>query len=547
MQPSTFLLKSIKTLVIDDSSMYRVSAREMLIKLGFTASDIVFAQDGKQAVSHCREQSFDLVLCDYNLGVAPDGYDLLDQLKEECLLPPSCVLVIITGDGSSEVVRGFSELEPDGYLLKPISFDILKERLPKLISRKFKLRTPLDLINQGKYEEAVEEADVIMFEGGDIGFNAQLLKAKAYMLSGQLDLARNLLVSLKSPNKPSVIQLELAELAFQQRNYSLCEYLLETFSGTKFASPLDLKAKLAFAKGDYGQSIEFLELAISMSPKSVVRYALLTFCYIARLDLSDAVEAQKKLVKRAKRSFRYDIEMIQLGSSLYLDHSSLTQTTINPPLLNELPTWLGEWRDNFPRTSYQYFELLCVARAHLIQSNNNKATTVYEKYQALLAQREEPISLMEQIESVKISLLLRNTEQFELEYEKVKVSLNRDKDNNIRSSALLLYLAKWTTEVTSLLEQYDTNMELSREYFTGRDYEEAILRAIEAMKVSPVGNVEGSIHTLRCLSKAWPIGMSKKEVLAIFNANRDAVIGCDFVQTAEYKSLMKKMLDQFNL
>ncbi|MGF1721036.1 response regulator [Vibrio kyushuensis] len=547
MQASPFLLQSLKTLVIDDSSMYRASAREMLIKLGFSTSNIIFANDGKQAVSVCRELSFDLVLCDYNLGIAPDGYDLLDQLKDEDLLPPSCVLVIITGDGSSEVVKGFSELEPDGYLLKPISFDILKDRLPKLIDKKLKLRKPLELVNADKFDEAIEEADALAFAGGEVGFNAQLLKVKALMLKGELHLARNLLVSLKNPSKPSAMQLELANLALQQRNYPLCEYLLESFSSSKIAKPLDLRAKLAFVKGEYTQSVEYLEQAISTSPKSITRYSLLTYCYVAQFDLNEAITAQKKLINRAKGSFRFDIEMIQLGASLYLDFCSLSQESSNITQLKDFPTWLGEWRDNFPRISYQYFELLSVARAHLIQSNIHKATVVYQKYKMLLEQRDEPISLMEQIESVKISMLLRNSEQFDAEYEKLKITLNRDKDTNICSAALLLYIAKWVAQMSSLLSEYDSKIALSQQHFAASEYEDAVLRSIEAMAVSPVGNADGSIHTLRCLSKAWPVGKSKKEMLAIFNANRDAVIGCDFAQTTEYENLMKKMLSQFSL
>jgi len=122
--------KNRPIMIVDDCSMMCNALRGMLQKMGFRSEQIDLVDNAKIALSQCAAKAYQLVLLDFNLGLGGmNGYQLLTTLREEKLLPPDCVCVVVTAETSSEVVRSFMALKPNGYLVKPISYNMLNQRL----------------------------------------------------------------------------------------------------------------------------------------------------------------------------------------------------------------------------------------------------------------------------------------------------------------------------------------------------------------------------------------------------------------------------------
>ena len=68
-----------KFLLIDDFSNVRKSVKGMLNSLG--VSHVSEASNGTEATKSVRDQTFDVILCDYNLGKSKNGSQLLEEWR----------------------------------------------------------------------------------------------------------------------------------------------------------------------------------------------------------------------------------------------------------------------------------------------------------------------------------------------------------------------------------------------------------------------------------------------------------------------------------
>ena len=127
-------LASKSYLVIDDFADMRSMLRSMLVAYGVT--NIEMAGNGKDAIKMLAKKTYDVVLCDYNLGEGKDGQQLLEEGKDKGLIPYSTAFLMITAENTMEMVMGAVEYLPDDYLSKPFNKDMLRSRLEKVIVRK---------------------------------------------------------------------------------------------------------------------------------------------------------------------------------------------------------------------------------------------------------------------------------------------------------------------------------------------------------------------------------------------------------------------------
>src|SRR6266511_2918589 len=91
-------------LVVDDSSVIRKVARRILEGLEFK---ILEAEDGQQALEHCKRELPDAVLLDWNMPVM-DGYDFLKALRR---MPDGDMLLVVfctTENDVAHIARALS-------------------------------------------------------------------------------------------------------------------------------------------------------------------------------------------------------------------------------------------------------------------------------------------------------------------------------------------------------------------------------------------------------------------------------------------------------
>ena len=115
-----------KVLLVDDFRNFIITMRNMLASLGFVIIDT--ANDGEEAVSRIMSRRYDIVLCDYNLGPGKDGQQVLEEVKQRQLLSPLTIFMMVTAENSLEMVMGAAEYQPDEYLIKPFTKQVLEKR-----------------------------------------------------------------------------------------------------------------------------------------------------------------------------------------------------------------------------------------------------------------------------------------------------------------------------------------------------------------------------------------------------------------------------------
>lgn len=153
---------SLRVLIVDDASIVVVTLKSMLIKIGFNDRLISYCSTARASIQLARQEPYDLILCDYNLGRGMNGKQVFEEMKHHGLLHDKSVFILITGESSAAVVHSIIELKPDDYLLKPFNVMSLKERVTSAINRKHTLYKLYKMQSKHQFEEGLALCDEIL-------------------------------------------------------------------------------------------------------------------------------------------------------------------------------------------------------------------------------------------------------------------------------------------------------------------------------------------------------------------------------------------------
>lgn len=122
----------MNVLIVDDSPAIRgVLKRVLRNTMASTTEDIYEASDGVEALASLKEHTIGLVLSDVNMPNM-DGIQLLRQIRsnrEYDRVP----VVMVTTDSSQHRVMEAVELGANGYIRKPFTPDIVKDKLASIL------------------------------------------------------------------------------------------------------------------------------------------------------------------------------------------------------------------------------------------------------------------------------------------------------------------------------------------------------------------------------------------------------------------------------
>ncbi|MGL5291980.1 MAG: chemotaxis response regulator CheY [Vibrionaceae bacterium] len=123
--------KNIKILVVDDFSTMRRIVKNLLRELGYT--NVIEADDGTTALPLLKNGDVDFVITDWNMP-GMQGLDLLKHIRSDAALKHLPVLMI-TAEAKREQIIAAAQAGVNGYIVKPFTSVILKERLDKIFER----------------------------------------------------------------------------------------------------------------------------------------------------------------------------------------------------------------------------------------------------------------------------------------------------------------------------------------------------------------------------------------------------------------------------
>ena len=146
-------------LVIDDERAIRNTLKDILEYENYT---VTLAEDGEQAIALCKDNTYDLALCDIKMP-KKDGIEVLTELSQN---HPDITVVMISGHGDIETAVDAIKRGAYDFIAKPIDLnrllitvknglekgDLVQETkvLKKKVSSKYQMVGESDGINQVK-------------------------------------------------------------------------------------------------------------------------------------------------------------------------------------------------------------------------------------------------------------------------------------------------------------------------------------------------------------------------------------------------------------
>jgi len=294
-----------RCLIVDDMNEIRGSLKRMLTTLGVQSADT--AANSEQAIEACEKVSYDLVMCDYNLGAGQDGQQVLEELRFRKLLKNTSLFLMITAETSRDMVLGALEYLPDDYLTKPITPAMLQTRLNRIVIRHEDLLPIKQAIDDDDYDQAIAQCQIKIDNQGKYLSNYLRIQAELLFRQKDYDAAQRIYErSLKSSN-PVWAQLGLGKSYLARQMFQEAEEKLQAVvdHDERYVEAHDLLAEVFSQQADYERSQQCMQNAAEVSPKSVLRQRRLANMAAQNKDQTASLKARRSALKVGEHSCYY--------------------------------------------------------------------------------------------------------------------------------------------------------------------------------------------------------------------------------------------------
>lgn len=296
-------LKTKKFLIIEDHAAMRKAIREMLYTLA--AELITEASNGLNAIAAMEKEKFDIVLCDYNLGIGKNGQQVLEEAKYRKLLPYKAIFIMVTAEQNQSMVLGAMENKPDEYLTKPFNAQQLLTRLERNYGFKEYLADIEQALADGHLSLAIRYCD------------DKLLENNRRMHSSLLKLRAELAVKVGDFKKATAIYQEILtqrEVYWARQGTGIIAYLQNDFAGAitifqklieehpMLLETYDWLTRTYEALGNFPAAQRTLDSATKLSPQAILRQKKLAAIADKTGQLDVAEKAYKAAVNLGKHS-----------------------------------------------------------------------------------------------------------------------------------------------------------------------------------------------------------------------------------------------------
>lgn len=294
-------IKNKFVLVIEDLPEVRGSMRQMLTTFG--AKNIEEAPNGERALEKLRGQTFDIILCDYNLGDGKDGQQVLEEAKLEEIITYSAVFIMVTAENYMGMVMGAIEYMPDDYLSKPFTKDMLKSRLEKLLEKKRPLKDISLFVKQKDYKTAISLCNKLIQEKKSVLEALRIKMDLSFKLEAYDEIKEFLDEVLSQYNVPWA-KLGLGKVFYFKEDYEQAEKVFRELiaENSNYIHAYDWLAKTCHETGRKEEAQEVLVKGTGISPKSLNRQKNLGEIALENKDMSVAASSFKAAVQYGKGS-----------------------------------------------------------------------------------------------------------------------------------------------------------------------------------------------------------------------------------------------------
>lgn len=501
-------LKVAHVLILDDSQMFRTATAGMLYKIGFRPEQVHQAADAATAWRLCRSRTMDLILCDYNLGGGADGLSFFDQLQSQGLLPATTLFVIVTGDANTSVFLSFAEHSPDDYLIKPINFAALRERVMKIHARKRLLGPIQQALNDQRLDDAEHYLEQAIVGGPALASSLDLLRARLLLARNQADAAYNLLTSSLLRSADDNIRLELARLMWQLgRGPQALGYLDAIASrGPVQLQGLLLRATIQIAQRAFGAALDSLEQSLKLAGNNSTRHYQCGFLALIANKPGDALDHFDSAASGQQSAMHPDPQPLLQAIRLRLDQAQHADEKQINSLVMEIGLHIKDLRAQF--SDSKEVEQLIRCRLRILAGNIGEAQQHLASYLAACQGDDgHRPDLLEQIDCAKCQFNLCRFDEAMATLQQARQLLPTGSGNSSDELLLATHLGQITAQMSEARKRALEVRKRGIAALHSNNPITAVESLLQAIRLMP-SDADSAFQLFLALGQAWPRGYS---------------------------------------
>jgi CheY-like chemotaxis protein len=116
-------------MIVEDEGVVSIDIRNMLRKAGYGIAAVAF--QGEEAVQKAEQSEPDLILMDIGLKGEIDGIEAAKRIRDRFQIP----VVFLTGFADEVTLAKAKEVNPAGFIIKPINEDELNKTLDDILKK----------------------------------------------------------------------------------------------------------------------------------------------------------------------------------------------------------------------------------------------------------------------------------------------------------------------------------------------------------------------------------------------------------------------------
>lgn len=384
-------LKDKRILIVDDLVEARSSLKKMLTTLGCQHLDT--ATDGREASGFIQEHHYDMVFSDYNLGKGKDGQQILEEARYSHRLKATSLFVLVTGENAVDMVMGALEYEPDAYITKPFTLNMLRERLTRILNVKAQLDPVNIAIDAKETDKAIVLAEHLLQQQPKLLMPITRILGKLYIRQKRFNDAIKIYSEL----------LNIRSVSWARLGQAICiHYLGDSDSALAllkqnlqqhpmYVQCYDWAARIMQSQGKYQLAQKQLEKAVEISPKAVLRQMELGKLAYQNESFDVAEEAFEQAIRLGRHScYKNSRNYLQFAHAVQ-HHISDDKSRANKNKIDKAFRVIDELRQDYAGETEVMFETSIVeGKTHLSTNNSDGARQSANRAEELLEQISQP-------------------------------------------------------------------------------------------------------------------------------------------------------------
>jgi CheY-like chemotaxis protein len=270
----------------------------------FGAQQVDLASSAEDALTKCRYDFYDVILCDYNLGIGKNGQQILEELRIRKRLKHTHLFIMITAETAKDVVLGAREYQPDAYIAKPITRTVLEQRLGQLLIQQCSLKAINKEIDLENYPKAITLCHQKLEEKTKYQSWCMQTLAKLYIKVGDLANASSIYKAALASRELPWARIGLAHVLNLEHKHQEARQCFEQVirSNPNLVEAYDGMSETCLRLGLAQEAQLALTQATALSPRMVPRQEKLGGLCLQNNDIENAANAFRMAVQYAENS-----------------------------------------------------------------------------------------------------------------------------------------------------------------------------------------------------------------------------------------------------